>query len=353
MLARFDEDVVPIEPKCVAILLGMNDGSYKAHNQSIFQTYKMEMASIIERISELGAETILITPTMFDVRGYRNALANGLQDSRERSPYYNGVMALYGAWLREQTFENRFGFVDMHGPLNRVTVEQRKTHPNFSLTLDGMHPTPTGHMIMAHAFLRDMNASTSVSAIHITKAREDWQADCSNGKVTGLQANDNIRFTFLADSLPWVVPQDAQKGYQLANAGSTMSLETLRVNDLLPGKYQLRIDSTVIGNYTHRQYAHGIELQGNVNTPQYQQAHRVAQLNVERNENAVHVLRDLWSERKDRQRQEEPESDSFQQWLSTFERKRADLHRKIKDYEDEIYQANQPEARAYEIIKLN
>ena len=54
---------------------------------------------------------------MFDVRAHRNAIAGGLQDSRKRSPNYNGVLASYGAWLREQAFEKGLGFVDMHGPL--------------------------------------------------------------------------------------------------------------------------------------------------------------------------------------------------------------------------------------------
>jgi lysophospholipase L1-like esterase len=352
VLARFDEDIVPVQPKYVAVLLGMNDGSYKRHNRATFQIYQQEMTSIIEKISDLGAKPILITPTVFDIRAHRNAIANGLQDTRNRSPSYNGVLALYGAWLREQAYENGLGFVDMHGPLNRITFEQRKTDADFSLTLEGIHPNPTGHMIMAHTYLRDINASTNVSAIHVMKTGETWQADCLNGSVTKLQAEDNIRFTFLADSLPWVVPKDAQHGYQLVDAGSTMSLETLRVSDLPPGKYQLKIDRQRVGDYSHWQLAQGIELQENVKTPQYQQSQRVAQLNARRNQLSVYVLRDLWSQLKDRRKRTQSQDESFGKWYATFQKKVTELHRSIEKQEDQIYQTNQPEAREYEIINL-
>ena len=44
------------------------------------------------------------------------------------------------------------------------------------------------------------------------------------------------------------------------------------------GRYQLRIDKNPVGTYSHIDLARGIELQENVNTPQYQQAWKVAQL---------------------------------------------------------------------------
>jgi hypothetical protein len=39
-----------------------------------------------------------------------------------RDTYYNGVLALYGAWLREQAEIRGLGFVDMYSPLNSLTL---------------------------------------------------------------------------------------------------------------------------------------------------------------------------------------------------------------------------------------
>jgi lysophospholipase L1-like esterase len=352
VLVRFDEDVVPVKPKYVTVLLGMNDGSYKQHDPTLFQTYEEGITSIIEKISALGAQPILITPTMFDVRAHRNAIAGGFHDSRKRSPYYNGVMASYGAWLRELAFEKGLGFVDMYGPLNRLTVEERKSDPDFTFTLDGMHLNPAGHMVMANALLRDMNCSNTVSTIHVLKKGESWQVTTTNGSATNLQTGDIISFNFLANSLPWVVPDDAQAGYKLVKAGSTLSLETLRVSDLTPGRYQLLIGDNLIGDFSHRELACGIELQENANTPQYQQARRVAQLNAKRNEKGVHMLRDLWAQLKERRRQSPSKNEPFEQWYASFQIKVAELHRSIQEYEDEIYHANQPMAHKYQINKI-
>ena len=148
-----------------------------------------------------------------------------------------------------------------------------------------MHPNPGGHMVMAHALLRDMNASDTVSTIHVsTRGGELASKNQTKGSVTELQTADNISFNFLANSLPWAVPEEAHPGYQLVQAGSTLSRETLRVSDLTPGRYQLLIDDSIVGDFSHWELARGIELQGNVNTPQYQQARQVVQLNVKRNE---------------------------------------------------------------------
>ena len=67
-LQRFDRDVAAYKPKYVTVLLGMNDGRYQAYNEEIFQTYHADMTTLIDRINEIGAVPILMTPTMFDSR---------------------------------------------------------------------------------------------------------------------------------------------------------------------------------------------------------------------------------------------------------------------------------------------
>jgi lysophospholipase L1-like esterase len=352
VLARFDEDVAPLQPRYVTVLLGMNDGSYEQYSPATFRTYEKDMTSLIKKITALDARPIVITPTMFDVRAYRSIIAGGFHDDRKRSPYYNSTLASYGAWLREQAFERGLGFVDMYGPLNRLTVQQRKSNPDFTLTIEGIHPNPAGHLVMAYALLRDMNASDTVSAIHLLQEAGTWRVKTTAGKATQLQTADSISFTFLADSLPWIVPDEALPGYRLVDAGSTLSRETLRVSGLPPGRYQLCIDDSTIGDFNHLELACGIQLQQNVNTPQYQQARQVAQLNKQRNEKAVYVLRDQWTQLKDRRQQGQPENEPFEQWFASFTESVAELHKSIQEYEDRIYQANQPIARKYQIRKI-
>ena len=74
------------------------------------------------------------------------------------------------------------------------------------------------------------------------------------------------------------------------------------VRDLAPGRYDLAIDGQKVGTYTSGQLAFGVELEANEKTPQYQQALKVALLNKERNDKAVHPLRDQWGQLKGRRR---------------------------------------------------
>ena len=109
-LDRFDDDVAACKPKYVTMLLGMNDGGYSSYAQPVFDTYQKDMSTLLDKIAALGATAVPMTPTMHDARAARLA-HRGLEP---RDTYYNGVLALYGAWLREQAQVRGLGFVDMY-----------------------------------------------------------------------------------------------------------------------------------------------------------------------------------------------------------------------------------------------
>jgi lysophospholipase L1-like esterase len=95
-LARFDGDVAVCKPRYVTLLLGMNDGAYRDFDKTVFDTYQKDMTTLLDRIAALGATAIPMTPTIFDSRAAR---MRG-KPLEPRDTYYNGVLALYGAWLR-------------------------------------------------------------------------------------------------------------------------------------------------------------------------------------------------------------------------------------------------------------
>jgi len=358
-LVRFSEDVASFKPKYVTILLGMNDGRYTTYDQAIFDTYQNDMTTLLEKIAACGAKAILMTPTMFDMRARRiRAQAQGKgKEQLKRLVYYNGVLAFYGAWLREQAFAKGLGYVDMYSPLNHITLTKRKAESQFTLIQDSIHPAAPGQLVMAYAILDNMNVSRTVSAIHIYRNEYgDWQINSSGGDVYDPQEESvsSGRFTFLAEALPWVVPQEAQPGYKLVQAGKNLSREILRINGVQPGRYEVKINEKVVGAYSDMELAAGVELQGNPKTPQYQQALQVAMLNKERNEKAVRPLRNLWSQMKQKRRSQLPEKkpDEFVKWQKEFRKKVADLQAKAQEYEKKIYQINQPKPLEYYIHKV-
>ena len=356
-LRRFDEDVAAFKPKYVSVLLGMNDGSYTRYEQGIFDTYQRDMTTLLDRIEATGAKAITITPTMFDARA---AKLRG-KTSEPRDTYYNGVLSLYGSWLREVAHQRGLGFVDMWSPLNNLTQEARRKDPAFTLIKDAVHPDPAGQFVMAAAFIHDAAPQSSVSHITIEKKGENFASLVKNGQLTDLQASETgVKFTFEANALPWAVLPEAAFGYQLARAGARLSSERIAVRHLKPGKYDLKIDGQVVATFTDTELADGVPLERNEKTPQYQQALRVATLNKKRNDEAMRPLRDFWIKRKSQinavieaeakkgddlgQKKEE-----FQKFTQEFNPKVEGFIAKAREFEDQIYAENQPKARKYEI----
>ncbi|MEA3209148.1 MAG: hypothetical protein QOE70_2205 [Chthoniobacter sp.] len=356
-LRRFDEDVAVYQPKYVTILLGMNDGAYRDFDKVVFDTYQQGMTTILDKIAALGATAAPITPTMFDARAKR--LRNDLAEPR--NTYYNGVLSLYGSWLREQAEVRGLGFIDMWSPLNNLTMEKRKTDPKFTMIPDGVHPAAVGQTVMAVAVIEDLVARSAVSQITIESKDGKLAATAPKGALAGFAHNgDAVSFTFTAEALPWVLPPEAADGVQLTHLGHKFSNEKLTARNLKPGKYELKIDGTPVGTFTDGQLAFGVELESNDKTPQYQQALKVAMLNKQRNDQAYHPLRDQYAQLKGKRRDLKKAEDAndpqlaslkeaYEKWYGEQKAKVAELLAKAKEIEDQIYQANQPPPRKYEL----
>jgi lysophospholipase L1-like esterase len=361
-LARFDDDVAAFKPKYVTILLGMNDGSYTRFEPDIFATYEKGMTELLDKIAALGATAIPMTPTMHDSRAARMR-----KPQEPRDTYYNAVLSFYGTWLREIAGQRGLGFVNMWAPLNDLTMQERKKNPNFTLIKDAVHPDAPGQVVMAVALISEMVPRSTVSGLFVRQQPKTGKYTVVgvNGKAGDLQtADDKISFTFKANALPWVLPPEAADGYKLTSAGHRYSNEKITVGNLKPGKYELRIDGELVGAYLDSQLAFGVELECNDKTPQYQQALKVAMLNKERNDKAVHPMRDLWVKPKFLRRQaavldQQGKKDAadakraeLEKFLSELKPAVAEKIALAKQFEDQIYQANQPVARKYELTRV-
>ena len=348
-LIRFDEDIAKFKPKYVTVLIGMNDGHYEPFNVETFNIYKKDMTELVDRIAEIGATAILMTPTMYDMRP---ALTGDfwLEPERIKGMHYNAILAFFGAWVLEQANQRGLGFVNMYEPLNRLTREQRKNDPKFTMIGDAVHPGPDGQLVMALALLNDIGADPVVSSINIVRDGGQWITQSENGTLADV-STDKISFTFTANSLPWVVPEQAALGYSITGAGHRMSRETLRVTGLSSGEYELRIDGEAVGVYDYLELSGGIELQANDKTPQYAQAMQVAELNKQRNEKTIYRIRDYWLALKEHRADLEAGAEKGVKWYERFKKRVPQLHEKAREFEDEIYQINKPKPHKYEILK--
>jgi lysophospholipase L1-like esterase len=362
-LARFDRDVTAYKPKYVTVLLGMNDGRYQPYDEETFQTYRRDMTEVIARIRKIGATPVLMTPTMFDSRAAR---MRNRQRSADSLTLYNSVLAYYGTWLREVAVDNGYGFVDMYGPLNNLTLEQRKTDPRFTMIRDSVHPDPPGQIVMAYSIIDQMGLRSPLSNIRITRqGNGKFRVQGTRGKATELAGDAKVlSFTWQAEGLPFVVPAEAQSGAKLLHMGHRMSREALEVHGLPTGRYELSIDGDVVGTYSSLQLERHIELQENTNTPQYKQAFAVAELNKQRNSGPVKSLRNEWRAfqqhaRLAAQLKDSPDNDKLNQQVASLAKRLEGIEERIKQHEqdalkleDQIFKINQPQPRKYQLKKV-
>lgn len=369
LLARFDADVAAFKPKYVTVLLGMNDGQYEDFRPEVFAAYAADMTKLLDRIKDIGATAILLSPTLFDYPVVTWRKDDPTYRFRERSfsPNYNAVLAYYGAWGRDQAATRDVPYVNLWGPLNDFTAQERATNPRFTLVPDAIHPGPGGQCVMAAALLETLRPERrTVGAISLTRNGEKWVAPPVL-KLEGLTGDaTQVSFTYKAPALPWVVPEksftqqqkweheeDARLGFELTKAGHRLSNEMLRVAGLAPGSYEIKIDGRSIGKpISHVLLGAKIELQTNEATPQYQQALQVAQLNRDRNDQAVRPLREVWSQIKGARRKFTGDAAGFAQFMQGKQAEIDRLQQLARDFEERIYAAAQPVARRYEITRV-
>lgn len=375
-IARFEDDVTAFSPKYVSILLGMNDGQYEPIDGETLDRYTTDMTSILDRIEALGAKPIVMSPTMFDHHQLSLQMENPEEYRFSHKTFdnrYNSLLAYFGGWLRERASERGAPFVDQWGPMNDITFKMRRTRPDYTLIPDAIHPGAAGHFLMAFEMLDQFSPDRrSVSGVTIMPHKNGWIAGTGKtGTVTDLKVAEGVdgaTFTFLARSLPWVVPTeaftdeeigakwgdqtDATVGYKFTIAGHRLSSERLRFVGIAEGEYEILIDGVPLSKtYTHSQLSMKIEIQADEATPQYQQALRVAELNRDRNDLAIRPIRNLWSGIKGMRNKHEG-TEEFEKLYEAQKEKIDTLLALAEDYEAQIFEAAKPIARKYEIRRV-
>jgi lysophospholipase L1-like esterase len=358
---RFDQDIASYKPKYVTVLLGMNDGRYAEYFDDVFNSYQEEMTRLLKRIDDCGATAILMTPTMFDARA-RRMQGGGFMGPKAVS-FYNSTLAYYGTWLRDTAYQSGLGFVDMWGPLNQLTFQERQKDPSFTMIKDSVHPDAPGQVVMATAMIHDLNLPTQVSKVELALKDGKWSSSTESASLSEMKGTSHgqLSFTLLEDALPWILPEEAQLGVSLTRLAENYSRQTLSASGLPQGQYVIFIDGKEIATASHEELATGIHLQANAKTPQVQQAAQVAALNKKRNEGPVKALRNEWGHFQSvkylqSQVQKNPNDEAEKQRLVDAEKRIIGMEERVNEaqkqalaIEDEIFKINQPKAHRFEI----
>ncbi|HUZ06203.1 MAG TPA: SGNH/GDSL hydrolase family protein [Candidatus Paceibacterota bacterium] len=304
---RLERDVFPFKPNVVTIMLGMNDGEYRAFDQSVFATYTNGYEHIIQSLQQHlpGVRIVLIQPTPYDDVTYPPKFPGG----------YNAVLLRYSAFVRQLAAEHNLMCVDFMTPLLDVMQRAQAQDPKLAHDVipGRIHPSPVGELVMAQSLLQAWNAPSNVSAVSIDAAKIAV-VKSDHTAVSDLKAGDdgNISWTQKDGSLPfpilglhenwpqfpptennqwgqpsffWPAPEPkwdstnaaAEMIVKLSGFYDALDQEPLQVSGLKAGNYRLKINGQTVGEFSDRQLDDGVNL-AEFHTPMLEQSCHVLDL---------------------------------------------------------------------------
>ena len=274
---RLERDVFPYRPTVVTIMLGMNDGSYRAFDQTLFDNYSRGFEHIVQSLKEHlpGVRITAIEPSPYDDITREPLFPGG----------YNAVLARYSQYLRELAKKEHLQDADLNTPVveNLHRANARDPQNAAKLLPDRVHPAPAGHLLMSEALLKAWNAPALVSSVSIDAA-EGKVADSKKAAVTNVKTEGGLSWDALENSLPMALDfKDRLLRLALDSSDylDALDREELKVSGLKPGRYALKIDDVTAGTWSADELSQGVNL-APIDTPMLRQALDVHALTLQR-----------------------------------------------------------------------
>jgi lysophospholipase L1-like esterase len=272
---RLERDVIAYKPTVVTIMLGMNDGQYRAFDQGIFEIYENGYRHIVETLKKdlPQARITLIEPSPYDDVTRPPAFEGG----------YNAVLRRYGQFVQQLAKEQHFTVTDANAPLVQALVQAMRLNPDLARQIipDRVHPAPGGHLILAEAILKAWHAPSTVTSVEIDAAGKKVAA-ARNAAVKNLRTGPGISWTETDHALPMPLHLSdpvVALALRVSDFVPTLDEQPLKVTGLDQAQYELKIDGKEVGKFTKQDLAQGINL-ALLPTPMLDQANAVYDLTV-------------------------------------------------------------------------
>ena len=281
---RLWRDVLPYHPSVVTIMLGMNDGGYRAFDQTAFETYSNGFKQIVATLKRQlpGIRITAIQPSPYDDITKAPGFEGG----------YNKVLVRYGEFLRELAVSEKLALADLNTPLVAALRKANAADPTAAgrLIPDRVHPGEQATLVMAEALLKSWQAPAIVTEVEIDAARKTVGAQV-NTRVSDLHPEKGVSWTQLDGALPMPLNlQDPLVSLVLKSSDfmEALNRQPLRVKGLARRNYNLRIDGDPADSFSSEQLASGINL-AELPTPMTRQASGVHALTLQHT--AIHNTR--------------------------------------------------------------
>jgi len=281
---RLQRDVIPYHPTVLTIMLGMNDGRYKALDPATLSTYVAGYTHILDIVQPAlpGLHTYLIQPSAYDDVTRAPLFTGG----------YNAVLVRFAQEVAALARSHHCEVVDFNTPVVNALTQAKALDGILAPKLipDRVHPGPAIHLVMAAALLEAWNAPGMVTNVEIDAAQMRVpHSDYTH--VALLEGADGLVWDQQDERLP--MPMNLEDGSialadRAAGLSSRLNRETLKVSGLAGGRYSLQIDGVAVGTFAAGDLAAGLNL-ALLNTPMTRQADAVLLLALKHNR--LHTVR--------------------------------------------------------------
>ncbi len=282
---RLQRDLFAYRPSVVTIMLGMNDGGYKAETEANDEKYFAGYKHIVEsiRTNLPQARILAIEPSPYDnvTRPPAFPVAGDLQ--------YNEVMRSFGKWIANYAVQANLEVADPNTAMVKMLVRANELDPTNAkqIVADHIHPGFGGSLILAESVLKAWAARPVVSAITLDASAKTPKIESTQyAVVSDLSSGPSISWTQLDDALPlpfkqweemWGGGPTVDLAIRSSDITAAINQQLLKVRGLKSGTYSLKIDGTSVGAFNNDQLAEGLNL-ALLKTPATDQAMKVYQL---------------------------------------------------------------------------
>jgi lysophospholipase L1-like esterase len=280
---RLERDVLTYHPTVMTIMLGMNDGKYVNHSAADDEVYFSGYRHIVDTVRHAipALRVTAIEPSPFD---------DVTRPFTLQPDGYDAVLVKYGEWLRHYASDAHLDVADLNTGVVAMLRKANASDPALAQKIlpDRVHPSLSGHLIMAEQLLKAWGARPVVSSVTIDAASGNV-AQSGYTRISDVHAGAPLSWTQADEALPLpfapMLAMDRDHTLALAIRSSdvteALNQQIVCVNGLPNGRYTLTIDGAPAGTWSETELAHGVNL-AVLDTPMSRQAMDVRDLTVKR-----------------------------------------------------------------------
>ncbi len=243
---RYARDVGPVKPSLVFVNFGMNDGGYKAYDEATYRNYLTAQGALADTIRVGGAREVLFTTSPVD-----DAL-------RKDDGVYNDTLERMAAGLAQLAAERKLPIIDLFHPMLDVQGRAKAKDPAFTMIPDTVHPNPVGHLVMAYAALRQIDAPRAVGEIVVDGSAVDGRGVTIAHVTPG---DGGVEFDLTLPFLPFYVPNEARPALDMVPLEDELNRFRLQVKGVQGAQaLVLSVDGKTAGVFTGDELTRGLDL---------------------------------------------------------------------------------------------